>query len=264
MRSEHVLRYFVIPAFAIAMGATVSSSCIGVNYPVVAFRCNPRQSDNCPETHTCCSDDPSTADGELPTYAGKTNAGSTPLYADLANNAGTSGMCVNTKKIGAGLSLTAAPAAGCPIPCNPKWSASDVDTICGADFTQGGTQSVCCQTVELGPEDCVQTDNGTGSFRPVTGADIGNEGGADKVVPRTNWAAADHDTHQDPGGKVCIALAGGDTGSAKFAECIRHLTVADQRGFCMQIAAGTGCPTAAPTYIDACEAKNGQGAPMGG
>ncbi len=256
MRFEHVLRYFVVPAFAIALGATVSSSCIGVNYPTVAFRCNPRQTDNCPESHFCCSDDPSTADGALPTYVGKSNSGSTPIYADAANSAGTSGMCVDRNKVGAPLRLASPQAAGCPIPCNPTWSASEVGEVCGT----GGFS--CCQTAELGPDDCVQTKNGL--WRAVTGSDIGTSGGVDQVVPRTNWTPAAHDTHQDPGGNVCKALAGGDTSSAAFSECTRHLTVANQRGFCMQLPAGAGCPTVAPTYIDACEAKNGMAAPGGG
>ena len=45
-------------------------------------------------------------------------------------------------------------AENCPIPCNPTWSTSNVNTVCG-------TGRVCCQTIELRPKDCVQEENGT-------------------------------------------------------------------------------------------------------
>src|SRR5687767_1746351 len=143
MRSEQLLRFVLVNGLAVGLGATVATSCIKVNYPTVAFRCNPRQGDNCPETHFCCSDDPSTADGELPAYAGKMMSGSTPLYADDANRAGVSGMCVNRDEIPAGFGLLSAGAANCPIPCNPTWSDADTQDVCGEG-------RVCCQTVELG------------------------------------------------------------------------------------------------------------------
>src|SRR5205085_1305991 len=102
--------------------------------------------------------------GELPNFTGKNIPNSsTPLYADDANTAGTSGMCVNRKEIPAGFGLLSPAAANCPIPCNPTWGDSDVETVCGVG-------RVCCQTVELGEKDCVQTE--AGEWRPVTGADI--------------------------------------------------------------------------------------------
>lgn len=243
MRAEHLLRFVVVNGLALALGAAVATSCIKVNYPTVAFRCNPRQPDNCPDTHFCCSDDPATADGMLPAYAGKMIDGSTPIYSGNANRAGVSGMCVNRDEIPLGFGLMEPEAANCPIPCNPTWTGTQIRDVCGADRS-------CCQTVELQDKDCVLED-GVG-WRPVTGADIGST----MVSPQTNWNAVAHATHQDPNGTVCLALNGGDKASAGFAECIRHLTVADQRGFCMGIG-GNLCPTEDPTYQDACEIKNG-------
>jgi len=48
MRVELLLRFVVLNGLAIGAGALVASSCT-VDYPIVAFRCNPRQADNCPE-----------------------------------------------------------------------------------------------------------------------------------------------------------------------------------------------------------------------
>lgn len=261
MRSEHLLRFVVINGLAVAAGAVVATSCIKVNYPTVAFRCSPRQGDNCPATHFCCSDDPSTEDGSLPSYVGREiSGGNTPLYADLANGAGTSGMCVRTKDIPLGSGLTTPPAMNCPIPCNPTWSEGDIRAVCGE--SSATSKRTCCQTVELGEQDCVQED---GVWRPVTGADIG----VMSVVPTTVWGPASHDTHQDPNGTVCLALGGGDPQSATFLECIRHLTVANQRGFCMSLKIDplTGSEQVCPTnpapppegagYISICDRKNG-------
>ena len=48
MRPMRVLRFLVLNGIAVGLGAVVATSCIDVNYPTVAFRCNPRQSENCP------------------------------------------------------------------------------------------------------------------------------------------------------------------------------------------------------------------------
>ena len=212
-----------------------------LGFPIYA--CNPRQSGE--GEFKCCSSDPSTADGDLPAYEGKGIAGSTPLYADAANGAGTWGMCVRRADIPSGFGLLADAAADCPIPCNPTWSSGDLESVCGAG-------RVCCQTIELGANDCV-LDETSSMWRPVTGADIGSE----DVTPPTTWNSVVHDTHQDPNGTVCLAYAGGDLSNPAFAECIRHLTVADQRGFCMGLSAGQACPASVPSYVDACEAMNG-------
>jgi hypothetical protein len=261
MRPQHVLRFLLINGLAVGLGATVATSCIAVNYPTVAFRCDPRQGDNCPDTHFCCSDDPSTADGKLPNFVGKGIAGSsTPLYADTANRAGTSGLCVNTDDIPLNQGLVDPAALNCPIPCNPKWSAGDITTVCGP-------ARVCCQTVEVADKDCVQeTDSGT--WRPVTGADICTPTPSNpcSIVPATNWNNVAHETHQDPNGTVCAAVSGG-AGTAAFNECITHLTVADQRGFCMGLGPGQACPTDPNppiSYRNACVAKNGTPPMMGG
>lgn len=221
-------------------GTTVGGGELGpLGFPVLG--CNPRTSSDA-TGYTCCSTDPSTADGSLPAYEGKSIPGAAPLYADAANGAGTWGACVRTSDIPVGSGLLSTAASNCPIPCNPTWADDDVETVCGAG-------RVCCQVHELHDEDCVEED---GVWRPVTGADIGSV----NVTPPTNWNEASHVTHQDPNGLVCLAFAGDQFGQ-DFAECVRHLTVADQRGFCMSLEPGQICPGAAPSYVDACEAKNG-------
>jgi hypothetical protein len=204
--------------------------------------CNPRLQPDIIDGFLCCSTDPATADGTLPAYTGKGITGSPPLYAGEANGAGTWGMCVRTEDIPEGSGLLDAAAANCPVPCDPTWSDDDVSTVCGSG-------RVCCQTTELGANDCVQ-DNGV--WRPVSGADIGVEG----VVPPTNWNNVAHDTHQDPNGNVCLAYAGDNTASEEFLECIQTLSVANRRGYCMALGPGQACPGADPSYVDACEAKN--------
>lgn len=264
MPLQHVLRFLFVNALAVGLGATVATSCIAVNYPTVAFRCNPKQGDNCPDEHFCCSDDPSTAVGGLPAYTGKNIAGgSTPLYADAANRAGTSGMCVRTSDIPMGAGLLDPAATNCPIPCNPRWGAGDVATVCGPS-------RMCCQTVEMGDKDCVQEVD-TMLWRPVAGADICDPTrGECPVIPPTNWNNIAHDTHQDPNGTVCGAVSGG-TQTAAFGECIKHLTVADQRGFCMAARNAANeplvCPTSAaaiPPYQSVCDRKNLTPPPPGG
>lgn len=210
-----------------------------LGFPVYA--CNPRSSGVGAE-HRCCSTDPATADGALPAYENLGIVGSPPLYADRANDAGTWGMCVRTADVGSGLGLLSDQAEGCPMPCNPTWSFTDIANVCGPS-------RACCQAFELHPKDCVQDE--TGTWRAVTGADIGNA----SVVPATNWNAVAHETHQDPNGTVCLAFAG-SANTPEFAECIRHLSVADQRGYCMALSVGQACPSAAPSYVDVCEAMN--------
>ena len=121
---------------------------------------------------TCCSDDPE------------------PFFSGANNDLSQWGMCVRTADIPPG-SGTANP-ANCPLPCNPTWAEEDVLIACGP-------ARVCCQTLELQPEDCIQ-DPGTGDWRPATGDDIGNA---------TNWGAGVHATHQDPGGNGCSTATGG-------------------------------------------------------
>ncbi len=242
MRPVKMLRLVLINGAAMGLGAIVATSCIGVDYPLVAFRCNPKQEQNCPDTHFCCSDDPAAPEGAKPDYMGKNiDGGAKPYFSGDNNGLGTSGMCVRVDDI-AGQGLIEFPAANCPIPCNPTWSAEWIDDVCGSS-------RVCCQTVELEAKDCVLGSDG---YRPVNGDDIG-------VL--SQWKPADHATHQDPNGSSCLALAGGDNKSPVFQDCVRQLSVADQRGFCMALGAGVPCPTEQPGYVDACTALNAGGAP---
>jgi hypothetical protein len=204
------------------------------------YGCNPREVFE-RGVFECCSSDPATADGQLPAYEGKGISGSPPLYADAANTAGVWGMCVRTADIPAGSGLLSSTASNCPIPCNPTWDLGDIETVCGL----GGQ---CCQTLELGPKDCVQDENGL--WRPVSGEDIGSNA----VTPATNWNAVAHDTHQDPNGTVCAAKF--EISSAEFAACVRELSVAEERGFCMYLSPDQFCPSSLSSYIDACEDMN--------
>lgn len=242
MSKQSMVRFAALYGIALGVGATVATSCIGVNYPTVAFRCNPRQSDNCPDTHFCCSDDPAAEGGGLPNYVQKNiSGGGNPYFSGDNNALGTSGMCVNRDDIPTGSGLLEAGALNCPIPCNPTWDEDEIDVVCGET-------RVCCQTAELEAADCVQED---GEFRPVVGTDIGD---------LTDWNPAAHATHQDPAGVACTGFAMGDQSSSTFLSCIQQLTVANQRGFCMALQPGQQCPTAQPTYVDACTLLNQGGA----
>lgn len=242
MRPEKILRFILVNGAAIGLGATVATSCVGVEYPLVAFRCDPQQDSNCPETHFCCSDDPAAVGGAVPQYVGKTTPdAAAPYFSGESNALSRTGMCVRTDDI-AGQGLMEFAALNCPIPCNPTWESSQINAVCG-------DARVCCQTVALEAKDCV---NDGGTFRPVSGADI--------VAGVTAWRPADHATHQDPNGSGCLALGGNDNQSSEFQDCIRQLSVADQRGFCMALGTGQTCPTEQPNFIDACSLMNG-GAP---
>lgn len=242
MRSVKILRFVLVNGAAVGLGATVATSCIGVDYPLVAFRCDPQQENNCPETHFCCSDDPAAAEGKKPSYSGKNISDSaTPYFSGDNNNLSRSGMCVRVDDI-AGQGLIEPFAVNCPIPCNPTWDEAWIDDVCGP-------ARVCCQTVALDPKDCI---NDGSMFRPATGEDI--------IAMRSAWRPNDHETHQDPNGAGCLALAMGNNQSPVFEDCIRQLSVADQRGFCMALQLNEACPTDQPTFIDACTAMNG-GAP---
>lgn len=200
--------------------------------------CNPQQEPGI-NGYRCCSDDPAAVGGALPAYQGKGIDGDVPYFSEINNDLSQFGQCVRVGDL-QGQGLLAGGVEGCPIPCNPTWSADEVQTVCGAS-------RVCCQTVELQADDCVQ-DSTTGLFRPVTGDDIG-------VL--TQWRPVDHDTHQDPNGSACLALAGGDVSGSAFQDCVRQLTVANQRGYCMALGPGQLCPLESPGYVDACEALNG-------
>ncbi|MEM7152256.1 MAG: hypothetical protein AAF799_05405 [Myxococcota bacterium] len=202
--------------------------------------CNPRR-DSGINGYRCCSDDPAAANGGLPDYASLALAdGQLPYFSGANNDLSTSGQCIRVTDI-VGPGLQEAEALDCPTPCNPTWDAASVETVCGP-------ARQCCQTRELDPRDCV-LDPDTGLFRPVTGHD---------VEALTSWSPANHLTHQDPNGIVCLQHANGDNADPAFLDCVRTLSVADQRGFCMALGPGALCPAAAPSYVDACEALNGE------
>ena len=122
----------------------------------------------------------------------------------------------------------------------------------------------CCDTFEVEASDCVlDPDLGdAGCWRPVHGDDIIGLGGADA----TNWSAAEHASHQDPGFHGCDAFvaglsngeleAAGVTADEVRLACVRRLGVADQRGFCIGGPGIVGCPLAQPGYRDVCEQRN--------
>ncbi len=248
-----VLRFLVLNGLAVGLGAVVATSCIDVNYPTVAFRCNPRQSDNCPDTHFCCSDDPAAVGGGIPIYANipTTEGGGKPYFSGDNNGLGTMGMCVRTGDLPSGAGLFDAAAANCPVPCNPTWNDADTQAVCGET-------RVCCQTVALEAKDCIQDDpEDPQSWRPAVGTDI--------RLGRTDWKPARHETHQDPNGQGCGLFAGAtnfDDPDSDFSKCLDELSTADQRGFCRGLNPGEACPVDADTYFNACELINmGQLAP---
>lgn len=219
-------------------GPTVAPDPQGVlGFPTYA--CNPRTSGNA-NGYRCCSTDPATANGELPAYEGKGITGSPPLYADASNDQGTWGMCVHVADIPVDSGLLTDEAMNCPIPCDPQWPDDDVSAVCGLS-------RACCQVLELQPKDCVQED---GVWRAVTGEDIGNAA----ITPMTVWTPTSHETHQDPNGVVCTQMFADF--HEDFAECVRHLGVANRRGYCLALEPGAQCPDRADDYVDACEAMN--------
>jgi hypothetical protein len=250
--------------FGIAAG--IASSC-KVVYPTTAFRCSPSGGEpNCPTQgdaeYTCCSDDPAAIDLDapndpvLPAFQGRTGEG-TPIFAGNNNPLSLSGMCVKQGSVPVQGALAEPNAQGCPVPCNPTWSSGQISSVCGS-----GT--ICCQTIELEPEDCVLDSNAgdSGCWVPVTGMDIEGLGGLDA----TDWGGNDHKTHQDPSGLNCTKFVEGivpdvlESKGLTFEDvlraCYRKLTVANQRGFCLGGAGVNQCPLAQPAYRDACEQIN--------
>ena len=238
----------------LSMLAGITVACVNVDYEDRAFRCDPAGAEpRCPDEFFCCSDDPAaltmngddpTSTTSLPAYGDETpgeERWAKPIFSGDANNRSRSGMCT---RLGTDeLMLESGVAAGCPIPCNPTWTDDDVEAVCGVE------NAVCCQTVELTEEDCVKDQNGC--YRPATGADV-----YDSNID-TQWEASRHRTHQDPAGIGCKAEF--SDSSDGFRECVRRLTVANQRGFCIAPTDSgdrRACPLAHSNYIDACEALN--------
>lgn len=250
-----------VATFAVA--ATFSGACINVNYSDTAFRCNPKsQGAACPEGFVCCSDDPYTDSQGLRFFSGDNN------------NLSSSGMCIRDAVVASG---TAGLLNGCPVPCNPKWDPDKKEEVCGSSVT-----ALCCQTTALEPEDCI-FDVGLACFRPVNGTDTTEVNscpkadlelrlqatGYDAGLARcsSTWSRSAHVTHQDPGvssgSSACMILAA--AGATTFDDCLRTLTVADQRGFCLTKSPSVQvCPTdlsdaekiAAGIPLDACTQMN--------
>lgn len=251
----------VAPALALICGAGFGLGCPsgGVS---TTFRCDPSGAEpRCPADYLCCSDDPAAVDldglaGALPAYEGREGGSGVPLFSGLNNSASYRGLCIREGAVPPQGALPEGPSAGCPVPCNPTWAAEEITEICGVG-------ALCCQTVELEPEDCV-LDPGLGDegcWRPVHGGDIQGLGGADLTV----WAPQAHGTAQDPGGSRCRAFVEGVdpelftdglTEDALLRACYRQLGVADQRGLCIGGAGVNACPLAQPGYRDACEQRN--------
>jgi len=258
-----VPKLFFVLGSIFGLSTLISTSCVQVDYPDIAFRCNPAKdgSDACPDDYMCCSDDPTAYDGTnavaagvLPAYQNSPGGTGQPIFSGDNNALSSSGMCIRNDLLPPGVGLTEAGAQNCPIPCNPAWDAASVSSVCGSN-------SLCCQTVELETSDCV-FDSNANCFRPVTGQDI-QTSGIERIdddgvrVGPVNWAAGDHDTMQDPNGTNCKTYAAGDS-SAQTA-CFRALNVASARGFCLTRSASvTACPLVNPAYIDPCEELNAQ------
>lgn len=208
----------------------------------------------CADGLVCCSTDAAALDfGDLsaivlPIYTGHNEVGGEPLFSDRNNDSSHRGMCIRPGSVPPATVLPVA--LDCPVPCNPTWSASDIEAVCG----QG---SLCCQSTELDAKDCVLDPSvgDDGCWRPVTGADIG---------ALTSWAQSEHSTHQDPGlfaDGACASLVGGlpaeiDAEAVQRA-CERRLSVANQQGLCIRGGSfGNICPYSLPSYRDACEHMN--------
>lgn len=183
----------------------------------------------CPQDYVCCSDDPAATQGRLPNYFNgeEDEVYGVPIFSGANNALSYSGQCV---AVGGFVSPFG---SGCPVPCNPTWTAAENQTICG------GT-AVCCPFQTVDPaKDCV-LDPETNKWRSARGSDI---------PALTPWGET-HTTNQDPNGTSCNLFAtpgGGPLDLDALTDCYAQLTVADQRGFCY---------FACPCYEDLCDQKN--------
>ena len=212
---------------AAIVGWAVGSACgIGnqLSWASINFTCEPAGPEQppCPDGYNCCSDDAA--------YVGPFR-----LFSAEANERSYSGLCVNQYDIPEGSGL-----GKCPIPCNPRWPQDSIDEACGE-------VRVCCQTQELVEADCT-FDEARGQWRPMDGRDAE----AAFLAGVERWGDG---THQDPEFESCEAFAG-SRDNPMFLECLRTLTVANQRGYCMTLRPGQPCPTEKDDYIDACGAMN--------
>lgn len=252
-----------INAAAFFTAALLAFAC-AQRYPPTPTRCLPSDPNPClsAANYSCCSDDPAALDlanlddPVLPAYLGRQGSGA-PLFSADRNASSHSGVCVREGNVPPANALEEPAAKGCPTPCNPDWSTQELALICGPN-------TICCQTEEIEVSDCVLDPalGSTGCWRPVHGGDVEGLGGLDA----TNWAESDHATLQDPGGFGCddfvsglsdteLSMAGVSPNEVMSA-CVRRLSVANRRGFCMGGAGVNQCPYAQPSYRDACEQIN--------
>jgi hypothetical protein len=242
-------------------------ACEPSTYPTTSFRCQPSSLDpdsRCPGfegAYQCCSDDPAAIDISdpnkpvLPVFGPEADSSSvTSLFSGARNDASFSGMCLKVGSVSPNYALTMP--AGCPIPCNPTWDSESIEAVCG-----WGT--FCCQTVEIEASDCVRDPDlgDAGCWRPIRGQDIVEFG-----LDPASWSGNHQATPQDPGFHGCETLVAGLTNQALETagitaeevqlSCLRHLGVANQRGFCIGGPGVAGCPLAQPSYRDACEQRN--------
>lgn len=211
------------------VGWTAGSACgIGdtLGWPTVNFTCEPAGPEQppCPDNYNCCSDDPTSIAG-------------IPLFSNESNDRSMTGLCVDGRDIVSRPEFL----EGCPIPCNPTWDRATIDNVCEPD-------RVCCQTKELVEADCI-FDEAEGQWRPMDGRDAE----AALLAGQDRWGDG---THQDPAFEGCESLAG-SRDNPLFVDCVRSLTVANQRGYCMGLQPGQPCPVEEPEYVDACERMNG-------
>jgi hypothetical protein len=184
----------------------------------------------CPQDYICCSDDPATTQGRLPNYFNGKNdeVYGVPIFSGANNALSYSGQCVEVGGFSSPFG------SGCPVPCNPTWTAAENQTICGA-------AAVCCpfQTV----------DSGQG-LRARPGDQQVAVGAGQRHSGAHPMGGDPHTTNQDPNGTSCNLFAtpgGGPLDLEALADCYAQLTVADQRGFCY-----FDCPC----YEDLCDQKN--------
>lgn len=276
-------RQFITVISAVFVSSTAfSAACITVDYPEIAFRCNPSLgSDACPDGYQCCSDDPAAYDtsqgttiGVVPDYdAAPGSRTRQPMFSEANNVISRTGMCVSDSVIG-DLAANAAgleqpPSVGCPRPCNPSWGQSDVQAVCRVNGL--GQTNLCCETVELDVTDCV-FDGDLDCFRPVSGLDLNVDGNTPPAVlervdssgniivgSTVTWVEGDHATMQGANGSSCLIFANQDTSSSLYIQCVRALSVANQRGYCLERNDAVGvatCPLKSGGYVDACEQLN--------
>lgn len=221
--------------------------------------CDPSEPPSCTSGLTCCSDDPAAFDLAMldalvtPSYEGTAGNG-IPLFSGSNNSRSAWGTCTDVSEALDPGTLIDTGVQGCPIPCNPTWTADDVEQVCGSTRQ-------CCQTRAIEFADCVldPTIGDAGCWRPVTGNDITGLGGIDATL----WQDSAHATEQGPSGRGCIDGAGGVsqdmldlfgvTAQEVQLACIRRLSVANQRGYCTD--AGTSCAID-PATPDACQLRN--------